>query len=98
MRAGAGCVSTGRGGGYGLELCGGSGDVGQTLRLVVTATNSAGSSSAASPGFGGGGGAGQAGQYDGSVGQRHVDCGSDGDGVAGGVVGQSVVGLSVAAV
>ena len=45
-----GCVRHGEWpGGYGFELCGGGGDVGSTLRLVVTARKVAGSSSAASP-------------------------------------------------
>ena len=75
MRGGAGCVNTGSGpGDTGLSYVLAGGDVGQTMRLVVTATNSAGSVvGGESAGFGGGGGAGQAGQYDGSVGERLVD-------------------------
>ena len=48
--AGSGCVNTGSGpGDTGLSYVVAAGDVGSTLRLVVTARNSAGSSSAASP-------------------------------------------------
>ena len=91
MAAGLGLREYGEwAGGSGLSYVVAAGDVGSRLRLVVTATNAAGSSSAASAG----------GSVVVAAPVRPVNttapsvswvtgCGSDGDGVAGGVVGQS---------